>query len=442
MRDGPRTRKQNGGLRKRCDCPRRNWAKCRHDWHVNFAAGGKHYRYSLAVVARDRGEPAPATKTDAARWRDRLRTEVDDGGFRRPTPPTPATADALTFDQYRAIFVSRYSQGLKQKTSWKDDEVRAAKMAAFVLPETGQRIGDMGIGAITEDHITAFLASLTARRCSASTRNHYLQLAKSMSKYGVKKGHLTRPWLAADSDLKREKPARRHRRLAEGEEAALIAAAPPRLQRVIIGALETGCRLGELLKLTWGDVDLERRQVTIRGEHAKDGETRTLPLSSRLRAVVEMTRFDPAGEKLPPTAAVFGDELGGRVTCIKKAWETCVLKAHGESVAFVPKTHRLTAECRAALKRINLHFHDLRHEAGSKFLEAGWPLHHVKEMLGHADVKTTDTYLNPTLIGLQESMRKLEEARESCTRVAQTPPAEYRAPCNEVPDRDAKLLVN
>ena len=48
------------------------------------------------------------------------------------------------------------------------------------------------------------------------------------------------------------------------------------------------------------------------------------------------------------------------------------------------------------------------------------PLHHVKELLGHANIKTTDTYLNATRIGLQESMRNYEEFRQTCTKVAQT----------------------
>jgi site-specific recombinase XerD len=42
---------------------------------------------------------------------------------------------------------------------------------------------------------------------------------------------------------------------------------------------------------------------------------------------------------------------------------------------------------------IDLRFPDLRHEAGLRWLEAGWPIHHVKEMLGHADISQTDTYL-------------------------------------------------
>jgi integrase len=65
-----------------------------------------------------------------------------------------------------------------------------------------------------------------------------------------------------------------------------------------------------------------------------------------------------------------------------------------------------------------LHFHDLRHDAGSRFVEAGWPLHHVKDMLGHANLEQTSTYLNVTLAGLQESMRRYDEARKLCKPVA------------------------
>jgi len=65
----------------------------------------------------------------------------------------------------------------------------------------------------------------------------------------------------------------------------------------------------------------------------------------------------------------------------------------------------------------NLHFHDLRHEAGSRLHEAGMPLHHVKEMLGHASLDQTTTYLNVQIEGLQASMRQIDEARR-CKPVA------------------------
>ncbi|MBE3064034.1 MAG: tyrosine-type recombinase/integrase [Spirochaetes bacterium] len=70
---------------------------------------------------------------------------------------------------------------------------------------------------------------------------------------------------------------------------------------------------------------------------------------------------------------------------------------------------RLTPEARAAYRQIDLHFHDLRHEAGSRLLEAGWPLHYVQHMLGHANIAQTGTYLNATLQGMKALMRPKTE---------------------------------
>jgi integrase len=65
----------------------------------------------------------------------------------------------------------------------------------------------------------------------------------------------------------------------------------------------------------------------------------------------------------------------------------------------------------------DLHFHDLRHEAGCRWLEAGIPIHHVQEMLGHANISQTSTYLHATETGLAESMRKFDASR--CAPVAE-----------------------
>ena len=61
--------------------------------------------------------------------------------------------------------------------------------------------------------------------------------------------------------------------------------------------------------------------------------------------------------------------LGERVKRTKKGWETCVLRAHGHEPQWA-KNGKLCSESRAALRTIDLRFHDLRHEAGSRWLEA------------------------------------------------------------------------
>src|SRR5207249_595362 len=72
------------------------------------------------------------------------------------------------------------------------------------------------------------------------------------------------------------------------EEEQLLRSAEPHLQAVIIAALEISCREGELLSLRWGNISLERGEIILRAENTKDRENRILPISSRLRNVLEM----------------------------------------------------------------------------------------------------------------------------------------------------------
>jgi hypothetical protein len=58
-------KRTNDGLKKRCKCGRRKWAKCSHPWHFSFHYRGREHRYSLDAVARSRNQPLPKSKTEA-----------------------------------------------------------------------------------------------------------------------------------------------------------------------------------------------------------------------------------------------------------------------------------------------------------------------------------------------------------------------------------------
>ena len=130
-----------------------------------------------------------------------------------------------------------------------------------------------------------------------------------------------------------------------------------------------------------------------------------------------MRRFDPAGTLLPADAFVFGTELGTGLTNVKRAWNTAVLKSHGHEPTYTD-TANLTAESRAALAAIDLHFHDLRREAGSRWLEGGVPLHTVRDWLGHESIAQTSTYLAGTVKTQHDAMKRFEEHQAALQRLA------------------------
>ena len=445
------SRRKNTGLRKICGCLRGGWLKCPHSWHFNFCWRGTPYRFSLSRYA---GKDI-ASKTDAETLADDIRGKIRAGTFRPPWAAPDASqtenagAGAVTFETFARLFIERYSKD-RGKASWSDDEYMVKQIASFQARENC-RLGDKPIHAVTEDDLEAFVKHLVTLGRAASTRNHYVQLIRAMSRWAVRKGYRTTPLVHEDSDIvRRKKETQRHRRLEPGEEEKLLAAAEPHLRAVIVAALETCCRQGELLSLRWADVSLVRSEVVLRPEHTKDREKRVIPISSRLRDVLEAGRNDPDGRTLLPMAYVFGDEIGRRILSVRRAWQTAVLKAHGHQPVWIWKkkggpndkgSTRLSPESETAYRRIDLHFHDLRHEAGSRLLEAGWPVHHVQHMLGHASLQQTSTYLNATLRGLHESMRTLEESRKSCKVLASAPSRGHRPARKQAPASDGNSLI-
>jgi integrase len=365
-------------------------------------------------------------------------------------PRSESQPNDISFETFARLFLERYSKE-RGKASWQDDGYMIGQLVAFPL-FGDTRLGDKGARSVTEDDLEAFVKHLTRLGRASSTRNHYVQLIRAMSRWAVKKGYRDAPMVGDDSDVvRRKKEAQRHRRLELGEEERLLRSAEPHLHALIVAALETCCREGELLTLRWGDVSLARGEIILRAEHTKDRENRILPISNRLRSVLEMRRHDPAGVPFAASSYVFGDEIGERVGSVRRAWQTTVLRAHGHKPVWIWKkkigpndkgSTRLSPESEAAYRAINLHFHDLRHEGGSRLIEAGWPVHYVQHMLGHASLQQTSTYLNTTLRGLHESMRTLDRSRPACNPLASTPSRGLRPVRRQAPATDGKPFLH
>ena len=104
------------------------------------------------------------------------------------------------------------------------------------------------------------------------------------------------------------------------------------------------------------------RRPALRPETTKTDRSRTIPVSDRMAALLTRLRKDPTGNDHPMDAHVFGNVASEHLDSIKTSW---------------------TTTCRRA-GIVDLHFHDLRREAACHWFEAGVPLHHIRDLLGHA----------------------------------------------------------
>jgi integrase len=138
------------------------------------------------------------------------------------------------------------------------------------------------------------------------------------------------------------------------------------LQPIILLALNTGLRRGELLGLRWGDVDRVGALLTVRGASAKTGRTRYLPLNTEALDVLKTWRPNGATED----DLVFPGDDGKVMHSLKTAWGKVATAA--------------------ALK--NFTFHDLRHTFASNLVQKGADLNVVRELLGHSGIGMTLRY--------------------------------------------------
>jgi integrase len=164
------------------------------------------------------------------------------------------------------------------------------------------------------------------------------------------------------SDVSKPKePSGRNRRL-EWEEASTLLTSANQSQNIWLSpliqiAIETAMRRGELLSIEWSDVDLDRR--TIHLENTKNGSPRTVPLSLRAKEILAALPRDISGRVFPLKAVA-----------LRGLWRRTCKRAGIE----------------------NLHFHDLRHEATSRFFEKGLNVMEVASITGHKDLRMLQRY--------------------------------------------------
>ena len=254
-------------------------------------------------------------------------------------------------------FTSKYLDYARtNKRSWgRDATSLKALMPVF---------GETSISKITEWQVERYKIE-RHRIVKEATVNREVALLKRMLTLAVK-------WGDADENPIRNVKLFRENNLVErvlttDEEIHLLKECADHLRPIVIAALNTGMRLGEILSLTWLNVNLNDGVIVITAEKSKSRRLRRIPINSVMRAV--LTALPKTHELVFPSPATGG------------AW-------NGSSN---PLKTGFKAACRRA-KIIGLRFHDLRHTFASRLVQAGVSLVDVSKLLGHAQITTTMRY--------------------------------------------------
>jgi integrase len=251
-------------------------------------------------------------------------------------------------------------------------------------------LGHLALPMLTPQDVARWRDQRVTGGASVGTVRHDLNTLSKLL------GHAVSEWGVENlrnvvRDVKKPPAARgRDRRVSELEVQFLLRAArhvpadrpdeaPARgLAPLIVLAIETSMRLGELIGLAWDDVDLKRQIVRLRD--TKNGEDRTVALSRAACAALRELRQV--------------ENIDGRVfdwtrsDSVSHPFRRCVGRA----------LTMYTADCKAAGTRppagflADLRFHDLRHEAASRLFEKGLNVMEVASMTGHKSMQMLKRY--------------------------------------------------
>lgn len=176
-----------------------------------------------------------------------------------------------------------------------------------------------------------------------------------------------------------KEPPGRLRYLKQAEFEALFETCADYIKPILITALNTGMRKGEILKLKWADVDLKNRKITV--IETKNNESRIVPINNTLYQEL-LSLFEKAKSEF-----VFTDSNGLPFGDIKKSFSAAVKRAGLE----------------------NFRFHDLRHTFGSYLVMQGADLKTVQRIMGHKDIRMTLRYAHLSPRYVQEAVESLDK---------------------------------
>ena len=317
------------------------------------------------AIIRKQGWPTTIktfrTKRDAEDWARGVEDEMVRGVYIRRS-----VAERLLFSDA----LDRYGKEVTptKKISTQTRELRRFAPLIKAFGSYSLAVISPEMVARYRDHRLAFGLSANTVRLELALIGHLYTTA--IREWGV--GLVVNPV----SLIKKPSPGKaRERRLSKSEEQLLMQAleelSNPMLKWIVIIALQTGMRQSEILGLKRNQVDLQRR--IIRLFDTKNNETRTIPLSKKVVAPLRQALDNPCIPKNPDDLIFSGqpNRSGERKPyVINSNWQLLVKK----------------------IGLIDFHFHDLRHEAVSRLVEAGFSDQEVVSISGHKTMQMLKRY--------------------------------------------------
>ncbi|MDD5679745.1 MAG: site-specific integrase [Candidatus Omnitrophica bacterium] len=332
-------------------------------WYIGYSVEGRWVREAV-------GEK----KKLAAIVLGKRKVEVKEGRFLNIKKK-----ERIKFEDFSAIFLRLHSNVNKKPSSAKRDAILLRNLSCCFAGKYLYEITPMMIEKYKEERRTY---------ASPATVNREIACMKCMFNKAIQ-------WGKADSNPVRKvklfkENNTRTRYLEKEDVLRLLDNCPPDLRNIIIVALHTGMRKGEIFGLKWHDIDIDKGIIYL--TETKNGERREVQISDAVKKVFIVT------PKKSDSPYVFCDKNGKPHVNIRRFFDTALKKCG----------------------IINFHFHDLRHTFASHLVMAGVDLMTIKELMGHKSLRMTERYSHLSVNHKRRAIEILSKKLEgNSTNIAQ-----------------------
>lgn len=284
--------------------------------------------------------------------------------------------------------------------AWIEGRQNSAKIKGYIIGQLLAVFGDIQLKRFNTAMTDQLQTDLISKEYKPSSNNKVLNILKHMFSKAVE-------WDMVDEDIlkriRKVKPLRddgkRLRYLSKEESQTLVSACDPHLKPIVITALNTGMRRGEILGLKW-DEHIDLRHGFILLNNTKNGERREIPINNTLRSILKsLTR------RLDIPYAFYDPTTGNPYQNVKRSFKTALRKVEIQKCpdCNYQKPRLKTKEDAENCPQCNVkmvvfkgiegfHFHDLRHTFASHLVMAGVDITTVSKLLGHKSLTMTLRY--------------------------------------------------
>jgi integrase len=329
-------------------------------WYADFYANGERVQESTGKTNRREAEKHLALRI----------SEIERHVFVKPV--------RILLSEFGERYIAHAKT---HKRSWKRDVQMLGHLQGFFGEVDLADIGPMRIEEYQAHRLDAVRPATVNRELALL--KHMFNLAERWDLYKGQNSVRRVRFLAEDN--------LQFHILQEDDQRKLLACAPPYLREMILFALNTGLRSGEIFNLTWQEVDLDRRTIT--------------PIVRKTRRPLELPLNDTAHAILVSRGAAqhgpfvfYNPETGTRFKDVKLGLQAAVR--------------------RAGIKKIT--WHTFRHTFASRLTQTGVDLVTVKELLGHSTINVTMRYAHSNLDAKARAVARLRSSDKIVTIVPRT----------------------